>query len=78
MSTVCNYCSDEYRNAPLIDTCKDYSKKGVFRPGIYVGINVLDVGELYVSATPDTYEPGYMEESVKIKFCPMCGRKLEE
>lgn len=75
MSTVCEYCTDKYTNKTLIDTCKELSKKRMIVPGIAVGI---EDGELWVIASPDTYEPGYMEESVKINFCPMCGRKLEE
>ena len=73
MSTVCNYCMGDC--APILDTISGVSKKGHFYPGVTVGV---EDGDLWIIAVPDTYEPGYMEESVKIKFCPMCGRKLED
>ena len=73
MSTVCNYCMGE--RAPILDTVGGLSKKGQFYPGITVGV---EDGELWVVSVADTYEPSYQEESVKIKFCPMCGRELEE
>ena len=36
----------------------------------------IEDNELYVTAVPDTYEPGFMEEFVQINYCPMCGEKL--
>lgn len=75
MSTVCNYCQHGYQNDYLINSATKMSKKRDFYPGVEV---VIDDGTLWVTASPDTYEPGYMEEFVKINFCPMCGRKLEE
>lgn len=68
----CNYCTGEKN---LIDHSDKLSLKGDFYPGIELGISS---NELYVVAAPDTYEPGYLEDSVKINFCPMCGEKLNE
>ena len=66
----CIYCAGEI---PILDTTTTLSKKGFFYPGITVGV---EDGELWVTAVPDTYEPGYLEEDIKINFCPMCGEKL--
>ena len=52
-----------------------YGNMGHFHPGIIVGV---EDDELWVTAAPDTYEPGYMEAEVKINFCPMCGEKLKK
>ena len=71
---VCDYCNPDIE-LPLIETATKLSKKGDFYPGITVGVYN---DELWVVAEADTYEPGCLEADVKIKFCPMCGRKLEE
>lgn len=68
----CDYCRYD---VPILDTGIDLSRKGDFYPGITVGI---EDGKLWVISTADTYEPSYQEESVKINFCPMCGRELEK
>lgn len=68
----CEYCE---KGALLVSASSWHSSKGDFYPGISVGI---DGDELWIEATPDTYEPGYMEEYIKINFCPMCGTRLSE
>lgn len=75
MNTVCNYCQRGYQNDYLINTATKMSKKRDFYPGIEM---VIEDGVLWVNAIPDTYEPSYQEEFVKINFCPMCGRELEK
>lgn len=45
----------------------------------YVGMDVyIGDSSLCIDAVPDTYEPIFMEKEIKINFCPMCGKKLEE
>lgn len=67
----CEYCRG---TRTLIEQRDKLSRKGDFYPGLEVGV---EDGELWVIAIPDTYEPGYLEDSVKIKFCPMCGERLK-
>jgi hypothetical protein len=71
---ACEYCSD-YAPRPLINRGNRMSLKRDIYPGISI---TIEDSELYISAVPDTYEPGYLEAEVKINFCPMCGRKFEE
>lgn len=66
----CVYCEGG-RN--LISRSEHFSLKGDFYPGVDV---CIDGNELYVNGCADTYEPNYIEESIKINFCPMCGRQL--
>ncbi len=66
----CIYCNG---GRALIDRSSRLSLKGDFWPGICVS---LAGNELWVESVADTYEPNYMEETVKINFCPMCGEKL--
>lgn len=68
----CKYCEGDHT---LIDATTELSMKGDFYPGITVGV---DNDELWISSISDTYEPSFQEASIKIKFCPMCGRKLTE
>lgn len=67
---ACIYCEG---NSNLISRSERLSLKSDFYPGIDVGI---DGNELFVEGSADTYEPNYIEESIRIKFCPMCGRQL--
>jgi hypothetical protein len=54
------------------------SEKLSFKRDAYPGISLcIDNDCLEVDACPDTYEPSFMEASVKINYCPMCGRKLD-
>lgn len=67
---MCKYCDD---NGELVyHEWKDTPKGS---KGISVGV-VLD--GLCIDASADTYEPNYIEEVIKINYCPMCGRKLKE
>jgi hypothetical protein len=66
----CEYCRG---TRSLINQRDTLSRKGDFYPGLEV---YLEKNVLYIVAVPDTYEPGYLEASVKINFCPMCGRLL--
>lgn len=69
---MCKYCEEhEY----ICDTRTKRSKKGEFIPGIEIDITN---NELYVLAVADTYEPGVVDQTIKINYCPMCGRKLSD
>ena len=70
MSDRCQYCSGEKR---LICPSTALSYKGDFYPGMDIWV---EPGRLYVEVRPDTYEPCFMEDEVKINFCPICGRKF--
>lgn len=67
----CEYCKG---TSYLIERAGSLSHRGNFYPGIDVGI-YGDV--LFIEGCADTYEPNYIEEGVKINFCPMCGSKIE-
>ena len=66
----CVYCSCDRR---LIERSNKLSDKGVFYPGLDV---YIDRGVLYIEGCADVHEPNYIEEEVRINFCPMCGEKL--
>lgn len=67
---MCEYCE---KDEPIIDTMNELSLKGDF----YYGVTVcISDNELCVTASPDTHECGFQEETVPINFCPMCGRRL--
>ena len=67
----CPYCSGDN----LLSERLKYGDKG----DGYVGMDVyVENGALYIDAVPDTYEPIFMEKEIKINFCPMCGKNLEE
>lgn len=68
----CPYCSGEKL---LVSRSTKLSLKGDFFPGMDIWV---EGDRLEVEVAPDTYEPGFMEESIKINFCPICGRKLVE
>jgi hypothetical protein len=72
---MCKYCDGSYDVEPLLDTRTEYSSKRDFYPGVTVWID-RDEHTLNVDSVADVYEPNYIEESVKINFCPMCGEKL--
>ena len=71
---VCKYCIDEGGEFVfIIDTRTEMS----FKHGGYPGISAyIHNGRLEVEAAGDTYEPSFEEASVKINYCPICGRKL--
>lgn len=65
----CEYCKG-YKE--ILDDRKLSRKKDV-----YVGTKIwAQDNELRVFACADVYEPAIVEASVKINFCPMCGRNL--
>ena len=70
---MCDYCKDNGRL--LIHGRSNYSIKGDFYPGIDIGIDPGD-NTLFVESVADVYEPNFTEESIKINYCPMCGREL--
>jgi hypothetical protein len=70
----CNFCSTIYP--------EDDIKNIVFRKGKYSGVHIDNFitidneGKYHVNIVPgDPYELGCLCD---IKFCPYCGRKLEE
>lgn len=67
---MCKYCDDD---GELMYHKWETTYKG--SKGRSVGV-VL--GELCIDASADTFEPNYIEESIKINFCPMCGKKFPE
>ena len=67
---MCKYCDDD---GELIYHKWENTHKG--SKGMSVGV-VFD--ELCIDASADTYEPNYIEEVIKINYCPMCGRNLKE
>lgn len=69
---MCEYCE---KDKPIINTMNELSLKGDF----YYGLSVcISDGELCIMSSPDTYECGFQEETVPIKFCPMCGCELNK
>ena len=68
----CVYCCGD-RN--LIECVDRLSTKGDFHPGIIASIYE---NTITIQAVADTYEPNFMEEDIKINFCPMCGKDLTE
>lgn len=69
---ACVYCNGE---RALLERIDKLSTKGDFYPGITVDI---DENMLCIDSVADVYEPNYLEAEIKINFCPMCGRDLEE
>lgn len=70
---ACEYCTGL---KSLYSHDMNLSYKGNFYPGI--NVEVETDGSLYITAIPDTYEPGFQEVTVPIKYCPMCGEKFEK
>ena len=70
MSNSCPYCRGE---KTLISRSSKLSLKRDFYPGIELWV---EADRIYIEAAPDTYEPSFMEDEVKINFCPICGREL--
>ena len=75
MNDVCEFCRNDgwSENENLINPSSHLSSKGDFYSGFTV---YVDGDSLSIRAVADTYEPSYMEDEIKINFCPMCGRKL--
>ena len=74
---MCEYCKCywEHDKKYLLSGRTDLSKKGDFYPGIDIHIDPEE-NVLVVESVADVYEPTYMEEKIRINFCPMCGCKL--
>lgn len=70
----CKYCCDGVVE-PLLDNRTELSRKGDFYPGIDV---YIEGDKLEIEAVADVYEPGYEEATIEIKYCPMCGRRLDD
>lgn len=66
----CIYCDGPWEN---IIEYEDYRKTDE-----YIFVYLTRDGNLHVDATAGVYEPNFLEAERKIKYCPMCGRKLEE
>ena len=66
----CSFCEGDEN---LLSSRIHLSTKGDFYPGIDVYIAEK---ELCITAVANVYEPNFMEESIEICFCPMCGKKL--
>lgn len=69
----CKYCSD--KGDSILDTRTQLSRKGDFYPGIDL---FIEDDELNIIAVGDTHETSYVEDEVKINYCPMCGRSLKD
>ena len=72
---MCEYCQG-WDAIELINTMNTISYKTEKYPGIRIEIDVD--GTMNIYSVADTYEPSFMEETLKINFCPMCGRDLRE
>ena len=70
----CEYCR-EWDSKDLINTMTKMSYKRDNYPGICVRV---DGNELEVASLADTYEPSWQDVTIKINFCPICGRDLRE
>ena len=68
----CDYCEG---TAAILNNRNVMSYKGDFFPGVEI---CVDGHFLSFVCVADTYEPNYTGVTAKIKFCPMCGRKLPE
>lgn len=82
---MCEFCKENWDNENKVYTVKDLSErtKSKYNEECYTGIQTfigLETNELTVIACLDNkhIKPIVKSESIKIKFCPMCGRKLSE
>lgn len=76
----CPYCKESYgyddNHVYLFNNRTHLSKK---RDDFYPGLQVdISGNELDILAVADTYEPGVVFKSIKIHYCPMCGRNLDK
>lgn len=69
---MCDFCTG---NKPPFNSRTEYGRKRDAYPGIEV---CVEDGEMSITASADTYEPGYQEADFKINFCPMCGERLSD
>jgi hypothetical protein len=66
MKNNCLYCKNKIKNIDIINS-------GFYNDGVIVTIRY---GLLHTNAWYDSFS-GMDIKDVKINFCPMCGRKLE-
>lgn len=71
---MCEYCKD-YNQKCLSERNDKMSRKGDFYSGIQT---YIEENKLQINAVADVYEPNFTEKSIKINYCPMCGRRLED
>lgn len=80
---MCEFCVEHWDDKNKAYTVKDLSERteSKYNEECYTGIQTfidLETNELTVIACLDNkhIKPILKSESVKIKFCPMCGREL--
>ena len=80
---MCEFCVEHWDDENKVYTVKDLSErtKSKYNEECYTGIQTfidLETNELTVIACLDNkhIKPILKSESIKIKFCPMCGREL--
>ena len=80
---MCEFCKEHWNDKYKDYTVKDLSERmeSKYNEGCYTGIQTfidLETNELTVIACLDNkhIKPILESESIKIKFCPMCGREL--
>ena len=80
---MCEFCKENWDNENKVYTVKDLSErtKSKYNEECYTGIQTfidLETNELTVISCLDNkhIKPILKSESIKIKFCPMCGREL--
>lgn len=80
---MCEFCEENWDNENKVYTVKDLSErtKSKYNEECYTGIQTfidLETNELTVISCLDNkhIKPILKSESIKIKFCPMCGREL--
>lgn len=67
----CIYCNEPWAD---IICYEDLSK----RSGEWIYVSLERDNSLCVEATAGTYEPNYLDAKIKINYCPMCERKLDD
>ena len=82
---MCEFCEEHWDDEYKDYTIKVLSErtKSKYNEECYTGIQTfidLETNELTVIACLDNkhIRPILKSESIKIKFCPMCGRELSE
>ena len=82
---MCEFCKENWDDKNKVYTVKDLSERtnSEYNEECYTGIQTfidLETNELTVIACLDNkhIKPILKSESIKIKFCHMCGRELSE
>lgn len=80
---MCEFCKEHWDDKNKVYTVKDLSErtKSKYNEECCTGIQTfidLETNELTVISCLDNkhIKPILKSESIKIKFCPMCGREL--